>query len=51
VGKAKRAHHLATDEFNTGGHGAKGAFAHPTEWKIRLIEENNPDWSDLSHLL
>jgi putative endonuclease len=20
-------------------------------WKIRLIEENNPDWSDLSHLL
>jgi putative endonuclease len=21
------------------------------DWKIRLIEENNPDWSDLSHLL
>ena len=20
-------------------------------WKIRLIEENNPDWKDLSHLL
>ncbi len=21
------------------------------DWKIRLIEENNPDWSDLSRLL
>ena len=21
------------------------------DWKIRLIEESNPDWSDLSHLL
>jgi len=21
------------------------------DWKIRLIEEDNPDWSDLSHLL
>lgn len=21
------------------------------DWKIRLIEENNPDWSDLSHFL
>lgn len=21
------------------------------DWKIRLIEENNPDWSDLSDLL
>ena len=21
------------------------------DWKIRLIEEENPDWSDLSHLL
>ena len=21
------------------------------DWKIRLIEENNPDWGDLSHLL
>ena len=21
------------------------------DWKIRLIEEANPDWSDLSHLL
>ena len=21
------------------------------DWKTRLIEENNPDWSDLSHLL
>jgi putative endonuclease len=21
------------------------------DWKIRLIEENNPGWSDLSHLL
>jgi putative endonuclease len=21
------------------------------DWKIRLIEEGNPDWSDLSHLL
>jgi putative endonuclease len=21
------------------------------DWKIQLIEENNPDWSDLSHLL
>jgi len=21
------------------------------DWKIRLIEENNPDWRDLSHLL
>jgi len=21
------------------------------DWKIHLIEENNPDWSDLSHLL
>jgi putative endonuclease len=21
------------------------------DWKIRLIEENNPEWSDLSHLL
>jgi putative endonuclease len=21
------------------------------DWKIRLIEENNLDWSDLSHLL
>ena len=21
------------------------------DWKVRLIEENNPDWSDLSHLL
>ncbi len=21
------------------------------EWKIRLIEENNPEWGDLSHLL
>ncbi|HEY3677122.1 MAG TPA: GIY-YIG nuclease family protein [Bradyrhizobium sp.] len=21
------------------------------DWKIRLIEENNPDWSDLSQLL
>jgi putative endonuclease len=21
------------------------------DWKIRLIEENNPDWSDLSELL
>jgi len=20
------------------------------DWKTRLIEENNPDWSDLSHL-
>jgi predicted GIY-YIG superfamily endonuclease len=20
------------------------------DWKIRLIEESNPDWSDLSHL-
>jgi putative endonuclease len=21
------------------------------DWKIRLIEENNPDWGDLTHLL
>jgi putative endonuclease len=21
------------------------------DWKIRLIQENNPDWSDLSHLV
>ncbi len=21
------------------------------DWKIRLIEENNPDWSDLSRLI
>ena len=21
------------------------------DWKIRLIEQDNPDWSDLSHLL
>jgi len=21
------------------------------DWKTRLIEEDNPDWSDLSHLL
>jgi putative endonuclease len=21
------------------------------DWKIRLIEEGNPDWSDLTHLL
>jgi putative endonuclease len=21
------------------------------DWKIQLIEENNPDWRDLSHLL
>jgi putative endonuclease len=21
------------------------------DWKIRLIEEDNPDWSDLSRLL
>ena len=21
------------------------------DWKIRLIEENNPEWGDLSHLL
>jgi putative endonuclease len=21
------------------------------DWKIRLLEEENPDWSDLSHLL
>ena len=21
------------------------------DWKIRIIEEDNPDWSDLSHLL
>ena len=21
------------------------------DWKTRLIEENNPDWSDLSHLI
>jgi putative endonuclease len=21
------------------------------DWKIRLIEQNNLDWSDLSHLL
>jgi putative endonuclease len=21
------------------------------DWKIQLIEDNNPDWSDLSHLL
>jgi putative endonuclease len=23
----------------------------PRDWKIQLIEENNRDWSDLSHLL
>jgi len=21
------------------------------DWKVRLIEQDNPDWSDLSHLL
>ena len=21
------------------------------DWKTRLVEDNNPDWSDLSHLL
>jgi putative endonuclease len=21
------------------------------DWKIRLIQQDNPDWSDLSHLL
>jgi putative endonuclease len=21
------------------------------DWKIRLIEQDNPDWRDLSHLL
>ena len=21
------------------------------DWKIRLIQESNPDWSDLSHLV
>lgn len=29
----------------------KALKAWKREWKIRLVEESNPDWSDLSHLL
>ncbi|MDB5608794.1 MAG: excinuclease subunit [Bradyrhizobium sp.] len=50
-----RAHHLVhVEEFAS----PRDAIAREKQlknwrrdWKIRLIEENNLDWSDLSHLL